>query len=76
VPPLSVITIIFLSMAASYGLLYIFARTYIPVECFISFAYLPDTVLQRPSWIGYFPHIQSPFSLEQRWPLATKRLRV
>ena len=37
--------------------LYMLARLYLVVECFISFAYLPDTVFLQPSWSNYFPHI-------------------
>jgi hypothetical protein len=37
---------------------YLFARTYLVVECFISLPYLPESVLEEPRWTGYFPHIQ------------------
>jgi hypothetical protein len=35
---------------------YLFARTYLVVECFISFAYLPESAFKQPSWTEYFPH--------------------
>jgi hypothetical protein len=37
--------------------LYLFARTYILVECFISLAHLPDAVFDLPQWSVYVPHI-------------------
>jgi hypothetical protein len=42
----------------SFILFYLCARVYLVVECFISFAYLPDGVFQDLKWSGYFPHIQ------------------
>jgi hypothetical protein len=49
---------VFLVLLLSFLLLYLCARTYLVVECFISFAYLPDEVFQDVEWSGYFPHIQ------------------
>ena len=46
-----------LGYGIAYSLLYLFARTYLVVECFISLAYLPDVVFQQPQWTYYFPHI-------------------
>jgi hypothetical protein len=40
-----------------FVLFYICARVFLVVECFISFAYLPDDVFQQPSWSYYIPHI-------------------
>lgn len=37
--------------------LYLFARMYIVVECFISLAHLPDAVFDLPQWSVYVPHI-------------------
>jgi len=39
------------------GLVYIIARVYLVVECFINLAYLHDSVYEMPSWSQYFPHI-------------------
>ena len=38
-------------------LLYLFARTYLVVESFLSLAYLPAAVFEQPQWTYYFPHI-------------------
>jgi hypothetical protein len=32
----------------AFGLFYVFARVYLFVECFISFAYSPDIIFQQP----------------------------
>ena len=40
-----------------FSLLYLFARAYLIIECFIYLPYLPDTVFQQPHWSQYFPHI-------------------
>ena len=37
-------------------LLYLFARTFLVVECFISLPYLPDSSFSQPQWSYYFPH--------------------
>jgi hypothetical protein len=39
------------------GLVYVVARVYLVVECFINLAYLRDSVYEMPSWSQYFPHI-------------------
>ncbi|KAF2635759.1 hypothetical protein P280DRAFT_473662 [Massarina eburnea CBS 473.64] len=36
---------------------YILCRAYLIVECFISLAYLPDSLFLVPNWSRYFPHI-------------------
>jgi hypothetical protein len=36
---------------------YIFCRVYLAVECFISLAYLSESMLQLPVWSQYIPHI-------------------
>lgn len=38
-------------------LFYLFARTFLVIECFLSFAYLPSSIIQLPVWSQYFPHI-------------------
>ena len=38
-------------------LLYVFARAYLIVECFINIAHLPEQVYELPSWSQYVPHI-------------------
>lgn len=38
-------------------LLYVFARAFIVIECFIQLFHLPDAVYQEPDWSQYFPHI-------------------
>lgn len=37
-------------------ILYIFARVYLVVECFITLPYLPDSAFQVPVWSQYFLH--------------------
>jgi len=44
-------------VAMPFGLLYVLARGYLVVECFINIAHLPDSVYQVPAWSQYFPHI-------------------
>ena len=39
------------------GPVYVVARVYLVVECFINLAYLHDSVYEMPSWSQYFPHI-------------------
>jgi hypothetical protein len=39
------------------NLVYMVARVYLVVECFINLAYLHDSVYEMPSWSQYFPHI-------------------
>ena len=41
----------------SYCLLYVFARVYLVVECFINLAHLPEGVYEVSSWSQYVPHI-------------------
>ena len=36
--------------------LYVLARAYLVVECFISLSYLPADAYQIPSWSVYVPH--------------------
>ena len=40
-----------------FFIFYLFARTYLIIECFLSFAYLPPSIIQQPVWSQYFPHI-------------------
>jgi hypothetical protein len=40
------------------AIFYVLARTYLVVECFISFAYLPDSAFKQPPWSAYFVHVQ------------------
>ena len=40
-----------------FNLVYVVARVYLVVECFINLAYLHDSVYEMPSWSQYFPHI-------------------
>lgn len=37
--------------------LYIFARIFIVVECFLDVFHLPDSAFEVPRWSQYFPHI-------------------
>jgi len=53
--PLEYVLSVFLYL---YFIFYLCARIFLVVECFISFAYLPDAVFQDVKWSGYFPHIQ------------------
>ncbi|KAF2669465.1 hypothetical protein BT63DRAFT_261688 [Microthyrium microscopicum] len=39
------------------GLLYVFARVFLVVECFISIPHLPDSVFEVPQWTQFFPHV-------------------
>ena len=36
---------------------YILARAYLVVECFINVFHLPAGVFKTPEWSTYFPHI-------------------
>jgi hypothetical protein len=47
----------FVILGLIFGLVYVVARVYIVVECFINLAYLHDSVYEMPSWSQYFPHI-------------------
>lgn len=51
---IDIVTIIFLG---STILVYILARGYLVVECFINLFNLPAGVYEVPSWSAYFPHI-------------------
>lgn len=48
---------LFIILAFFLGLVYVVARVYLVVECFINLAYLHDSVYEMPSWSQYFPHI-------------------
>ncbi|KAH7408900.1 hypothetical protein BKA64DRAFT_571551 [Cadophora sp. MPI-SDFR-AT-0126] len=39
-------------------ILYIFARIYLFVECFISIPHLPSSVFESTNWSQYFPHLR------------------
>lgn len=39
------------------ALVYIFARAYLTIECFLQLVRLPDSAYQLPSWSQYYPHI-------------------
>ncbi|KAL8665774.1 MAG: hypothetical protein Q9168_007625 [Polycauliona sp. 1 TL-2023] len=45
------------SLIASVALIYIIARVYLVIECFIQLSHLPAGVFQQPEWSTYFPHI-------------------
>lgn len=38
-------------------LLYLLARIYLVVECFLSLFYSPPGLFRQPNWGPYFPHI-------------------
>jgi len=38
-------------------ILYLSARVYLVVECYISLAYLPESITKHPNWSLYFPHV-------------------
>ena len=44
-------------LAMSVLLVYILARVYLVIECFISLLYLPADAYEVPEWSVYFPHI-------------------
>ena len=48
---------IILVLAFFLSLVYVVARVYLIVECFINLAYLHDSVYEMPSLSQYFPHI-------------------
>lgn len=50
--------LLFYAVAIGGGLLYVFSRVYLLVECVISIPYLPDNVFQTTNWSQYFPHIR------------------
>lgn len=39
-----------------YAVLYLLARVYLVVECFIELAYLPDSAFETPNFTLYIPH--------------------
>lgn len=43
-------------LTTSYLLLYLFARVYLVVECFMEVAYLPDSAFITPVFTRYIPH--------------------
>lgn len=45
-----------LMLFAWFGL-YVVARAFLVVECFINLAHLPDSAFLAPQWSQYFPHI-------------------
>jgi hypothetical protein len=47
----------FLFLTACFCLVYVFARVYIVVECFLNVAHLPPSALRIPTWSQYIPHI-------------------
>jgi hypothetical protein len=51
------IVLTFVALIFLYLLLYVLARLYLVVECFISLAYLPPVVFTQPHWVYYFPHM-------------------
>jgi hypothetical protein len=40
-----------------FGVMYLFARAYLVIACFLTFPYLPPEVFKQPEWSYYFPHI-------------------
>jgi hypothetical protein len=48
-----------LTLVAVFGLLYLVARVYLVVECFINLAYLPDEVYRELEWSNMIPHFGS-----------------
>lgn len=40
-------------------LVYVVARTYLVVECFVNLAHLPEAVFKEPEWSKVFPHFGS-----------------
>ncbi|THX70068.1 hypothetical protein D6D04_10042 [Aureobasidium pullulans] len=47
---------VFYLLLGSYLLLYLFARVYLVVECFIEVAYLSDSAFTTPVFTRYIPH--------------------
>jgi hypothetical protein len=47
------------SLAFSFGLMYIAARVYLIVECFINLAYLPNEAYREVEWSNLLPHFGS-----------------
>ncbi|KAH8726746.1 hypothetical protein GQ44DRAFT_679203 [Phaeosphaeriaceae sp. PMI808] len=48
--------LLFLLVVGLLGLVYVSARLYLVVECFMNVAHLPEGVFQEPSWSQYIPH--------------------
>lgn len=46
-----------LLLTTGYLLLYLFARVYLVVECFIEVAYLPESAFTTPVFTRYIPHL-------------------
>lgn len=42
---------------ALFIVLYVLARVYLVVECFINLAHLPESAYELPKWSQYVPHI-------------------
>lgn len=49
--------LIFWILIIAYVLVYIAARFYLLVECFINLVHLPAEVYNEPDWSRYFPHL-------------------
>jgi glucan phosphoethanolaminetransferase (alkaline phosphatase superfamily) len=48
---------VYLKVGVLLLLLYVFARVFIIVECFLDVFHLPDSAFEMPRWSQYFPHI-------------------
>lgn len=48
---------VFTILLVGFGVLFLFARVYLIVECFLNLTHLPSSAYQDPSWTQYFPHI-------------------
>jgi hypothetical protein len=56
--PCNVLTnISFYLLIFSVCVLYLFARAYLVIECFLSLPYSPTDIFKQPEWTSYFPHI-------------------
>lgn len=47
----------FLTYAVALAMLYVAARIFLVVECFLNVRHLPSSTFQVPTWSQYFPHI-------------------
>lgn len=48
---------LFLVVTLCASLLYLLARVFLIVECFLSFFHAPPGLFRQPNWGPYFPHI-------------------
>jgi hypothetical protein len=51
--------VFYTALPGTFALVYVAARVYLLVECFIQLGYLPAAVYQEPEWSKFIPHFGS-----------------